>query len=195
MKSVSPLVLLKSFLLVIVLLGVATMKAEAKISPQDRAKIESTVNSFSVLADQNAYQFLGRILAPQVTLDYRSIFGGEVSTVSNKELMQQWSNFLPGFDTTFHRLINFNIQDAGNHSDEQVIVDVEFNAKHWLGDKGYWEVFGNYQFTLIKNQQDWRISAIKVDSKGERGSREALEKAPALAKQKLAERNAKLLDF
>ena len=49
---------------------------------RDEAQVHSNLNSFSALADQGAYEYLGRLLAPQLTVDYTTLFGGEAQQVS-----------------------------------------------------------------------------------------------------------------
>jgi hypothetical protein len=89
------------------LVGVFTM-GHAAISHSNRdkdiASIHSNLNSFSALADNNAYEYLTLLFAPHVTTDYTSLFGGEAVTQKREILMQNWAAFLPGFDKNIPQL-------------------------------------------------------------------------------------------
>ncbi|WP_342344093.1 nuclear transport factor 2 family protein [Vibrio owensii] len=90
-------------------IGVIAMNVNAQTMSLDEAKIRSNINSFSALADQGAFEYLGRLFAPVLTVDYTTLFGGEAQQVKRQDLMQQWAGFLPGFDATFHDLSNLNV--------------------------------------------------------------------------------------
>ncbi|WP_220348056.1 nuclear transport factor 2 family protein [Thalassotalea euphylliae] len=171
---------------------------------QDEAKIRSTIYSFSALADQSAFEYLGALFAPEVTLDYTELFGGEVQIVTNQALMQQWAGFLPGFDTTFHELSNMRVsqleiaahqKSAQQNSEHQknAQVNVDFTASHWLGKSYYWSISGEYQFTLANYDGHWVIQSAKLFAKSESGSREVLEKVAPFAAEKLAAKRQRLI--
>lgn len=166
------------------------MSVQAQILTRDEAQIRSNIQSFSALADQDAYEYLGRLFAPEVLVDYTSLFGGEAETVDRVELMKRWAGFLPGFDTTYHDLTNLNVDIDGDNA----TASVDFTASHWLGDDGFWAVSGSYDFMLSKIDGHWAIKSVKVHGKGEEGSRDVLGKVGALAKENLDSRNARLIN-
>lgn len=161
----------KFLLSILVTLMISTTNAKTH-SPmsQDEAKIRSAIYSFSALADQNAFAHLGRLFAPTITLDYRAIFGGEPSVATPQSLMQQWAGFLPGFDTTYHELSNINVVIK----DDSAMVGVDFIARHWHGDNGFWAVSGRYHFALEKVADNWLINSLTVNNVSESGSRDVL---------------------
>ena len=53
---------LKRFLFLLV--GMVAMNVNAQMMTLDEAKIRSNINSFSALADQGAFEYLGRLLGP-----------------------------------------------------------------------------------------------------------------------------------
>lgn len=167
------------------------MTAQAKTLTQDEAQIRSNIQSFSALADQDAYEYLGRLFAPEVLVDYTSLFGGEAETVDRVELMKRWAGFLPGFDTTYHDLSNLNVDIDGDNA----TATVDFTASHWLGADGFWAVSGRYDFTLSKLDGQWAIKSVKVHGKGEEGSRDVLGKVGAFAKDNLEVRNARAISL
>ena len=109
---------LKQYLLLFI--GVITMSVNAQTMTLDEAKIRSNINSFSALADQGAFEYLGRLFASELTVDYTTLFGGEAQQVKRQDLMQQWAGFLPGFDATFHDLSNLNVFINGDKANATV---------------------------------------------------------------------------
>ncbi|AIW20679.1 nuclear transport factor 2 family protein [Vibrio coralliilyticus] len=175
---------LRQYLLLFI--GVITMSVNAQTMTLDEAKIRSNINSFSALADQGAFEYLGRLLAPELTVDYTTLFGGEAQQVKRQDLMQQWAGFLPGFDATFHDLSNLNVFINGDKAN----ATVDFTASHWSGEEGFWAVSGGYEFGLQRAGDNWQITSVKLNRKAEQGSRDVLAEAPKYAAQNLKTREA-----
>ncbi|AIS57755.1 nuclear transport factor 2 family protein [Vibrio coralliilyticus] len=175
---------LKQYLLLFI--GVITMSVNAQTMTLDEAKIRSNINSFSALADQGAFEYLGRLFAPELTVDYTTLFGGEAQQVKHQDLMQQWAGFLPGFDATFHDLSNLNVFINGDKAN----ATVDFTASHWSGEEGFWSVSGEYEFGLQRAGDNWQITSVKLNRKAEQGSRDVLAEAPKHAAQNLKTREA-----
>ncbi|WP_406609460.1 nuclear transport factor 2 family protein [Agarivorans sp. JK6] len=182
---------MKLIKLLIISIGVLSMTVNASTLSQDEAQIRSNINSYAALADQAAFEYLGRLFAPEVSLDYTSLFGGEVQQINREELMMQWAGFLPGFDTTFHQISNHRVTVNDNSANARV----DFTASHWLGSDGFWQISGEYVFTLQRVQNNWEISSVQLISKQETGSREVLAKAPEQANAKLIKRNQARVSF
>ncbi|USE01853.1 nuclear transport factor 2 family protein [Vibrio sp. SCSIO 43133] len=167
-------------------IGAITMNVNAQTMPLDEAKIRSNINSFSALADQGAFEYLGRLFAPELTVDYTTLFGGEAQLVKRQDLIKQWAGFLPGFDATFHHLSNLNVSIDGDKAN----ATVDFTASHWLGAVGFWAVSGEYEFELQRASDNWQITSVKLNRKAEQGSRDILAEAPNQAAQNLKSREA-----
>ena len=106
----------------VMLVGVFTMGHAATPHlnrDKDIASIHSNLNSFSALADNNAYEYLTLLFAPHVTTDYTSLFGGDAVTQKREVLMQNWAAFLPGFDKTFHKKNSKNL--LKKHKYKQIV--------------------------------------------------------------------------
>lgn len=169
-------------------LGVLSFSISAAELTRDEAQIRSNINGYAALADQGAYQHLGRLFADKLVVDYTSLWGGEPATVSNVDLMKQWSGFLPGFDTTYHDLSNLNVQVEG----DKATASVDFTASHYLAD-GHWQVSGSYEYKLNRANDNWVINSVKLNYKDEAGSRDVLGEAPKHAVKNLAERDSHLI--
>ncbi|WP_245907199.1 nuclear transport factor 2 family protein [Photobacterium sanctipauli] len=167
------------------------MTVNAQTLTRDEAQIRSALNSFSAMADQGAYEYLGRLFSPELTVDYTSLFGGEPQKVSRQDLMKQWAGFLPGFDTTYHELSNMQVVVNGS----SVSAKVDITASHWLGDDGFWAVTGEYAFLMAKVEGHWHITSVTLKANSEDGSRDILAQAPRFAEQKLKAKEARKNSF
>lgn len=167
------------------LIGAFSMTVNANTISQDQAQISSTIQSYATMADQGAFEYLGRVFAPEIVVDYTSLFGGEPQKTTREALMQQWSNFLPGFDTTYHQLSNFDIKVNG----DKALASVDFEASHWIGKDGFWQIAGQYDFNLKRAPHSWVITSVKVIAGNESGSRDVLAEAPKHAVENLKARN------
>lgn len=157
----------------------------------DEAKVKRTVYGFSALADHGAFEYLGAVMAPQVSVDYTSLFGGQAELLKRETLMNRWSEFLPGFDITFHELSDMKVMISGNNA----TVNVNFTASHWLGDTGFWQISGRYEFVVIKSADLWLISSIKTIADSEQGSRDILSGVAQHANKNLAATKARLVSY
>lgn len=168
------------------------MSAFASANESDKAQIESVIESFSAFADRGAFDYLGRLMTDEVTVDYTSLFGGEPATVSNVELMRQWAGLLPGFDVTRHDLSNIRVNIKGDKATATSdITASHYLGKDGLGKDGFWRITGDYLFHLEKSAVGWQIRSVKLNFKEEKGDRSLLEKAMARAEQ-LAVKNLRL---
>ena len=143
------------------------------------------------MADQGTFEYLGRLLVPQLTVDYTTLNGGEAQQVKRQDLMAQWANFLPGFDATFDDLSNMKI----DIKDDSTKATVDLTASHWLGGDGFWSVSGEYSFTLKRTDNNWQITSIKLNREGEKSDRAVLNEAPKAAQANLKARKAKLVHY
>ena len=83
---------------------------------KDRLAITDVVNSIGTLADLGQYERLQQLFSDRVTVDYTSLFPGEVQEISAEQLMTQWQSVLPGFDTTQHLITNHQITIDGDEA-------------------------------------------------------------------------------
>ena len=136
-----------------------------------------------------------------MSVDYTSLFGGQVKQTPREVLMQRWESFLPGFDTTYHELRDLKVE----LTEHGATVNVDFTASHWLGDEGFWEISGEYEFTLeiasptdtadstLNAPNQWQITGVKAIGKRESGSRDVLGEVAKFAEQNHLQRQAQRL--
>jgi ketosteroid isomerase-like protein len=134
--------------------------------PGDIAAVTTVVESVATLADRGEFDALENLYAPEVRVDYTSLAGGEPEVKSARALMSEWAAVLPGFDRTRHALSNIKVHLNGSTATASASVV----ADHWLGGQ-HWQVSGRYDYGLVRDGREWRITAHKLTVTGERGSR------------------------
>ena len=107
------------------------------------------------------------LLADEVTLDYVSVFGGEVETVAADGVIDRWRALLPGFDATQHFL--------GALAEIDGTVQGAVRGYHVVGDE-IWMLAGWYRLTLDAADPP-RIAGIVLTASHETGSRELVTRA------------------
>ena len=147
---------------------------------RDRIAITDVVNSMGTLADLGQYDQLQQLFTDEVTVDYTSLFPGEVQNISSEQLMTQWQSTLPGFDATQHMITNHQITVDGDEATAVAYV----RATHKLGD-AMWVVGGYYVDELVRTDEGWKLKAIQYNALYEEGDRSLVEQAAA----RVAERN------
>ncbi|MBL0924004.1 MAG: nuclear transport factor 2 family protein [Sphingomonadaceae bacterium] len=157
-------------------LGIAN-PAIAETYPAEEAAIKTVIEGVALLADRGEFDALERLYAPEVRIDYTSLAGGEPQVKSNVALMTEWASMLPGFDRTRHAISNIRVTVNG----VKATATADVVADHWV--KGlFWQVSGRYDYGLVKDGRDWKISFHKLTVTGEQGTRDVFGPAGEAAK-------------
>jgi hypothetical protein len=143
-------------------------------SPIDEARIAGVISAVAVYADNRDFRPLQRFFAPETTIDYTSLWGGEPQRLVPSALMDAWAGLLPGFDATRHELSDIQIQISDNAAAAQARV----RATHWLGDRT-WVVAGSYDYALVRVDTGWQVSRLTLHLADESGDRKIVEEAAA----------------
>lgn len=131
------------------------------------AAVTATVVDFFRAVDTRDWDTVRALLADEVTLDYVSLFGGEVETLPAAEVVERWRKLLPGFDATQHFL--------GLLAESDGVVRGNVRGCHRL-DGEEWTVAGWYDLTLTTPGTP-RIAAIVLTATYETGHRDLLGRA------------------
>lgn len=142
------------------------------ITTPDEAAIKTIVESVANLADQGNFESLEKLYAEEIEVDYTSAFGGEVELKSPQGLMTQWATILPGFERTRHQISNIETVVNGN----QATATADVKANHYLNDN-FWQIYGIYEYSLVKEDGQWEINKMTFLAKSEQGSRDIINQA------------------
>ncbi|SIO40571.1 nuclear transport factor 2 family protein [Halodesulfovibrio marinisediminis] len=145
----------------------------------DTALLETLVESLGVLLDLRLFNTLETMLTDEVTVDYTSLFGGEPHTASPKDVIYRWKESLCGFDATRHKLENIRVELKG----QEATVKADATAIYFLHEH-IWEGKGKYVFGCRFTAEGWKVRSLQFDFKSEKGTRDILEQAWALAEKK-----------
>ncbi|MFD1052334.1 nuclear transport factor 2 family protein, partial [Kibdelosporangium lantanae] len=129
---------------------------------------DTTIHLFFRAVDTRDWDTVAATLADQVTLDYTSLFGGEVETLTPDEITGRWRGLLPGFDATMHML--------GPLVDDGDTVRCNVRAYHHI-DGRTWMVAGWYTLHIVQSATGARIAGIRIESSYEEGGRDLVELA------------------
>jgi hypothetical protein len=161
--------------------GSSASTSEAELAPVgdiETSKVISVVSSIPLAVDLAVYDLAEQAFAPQVTIDYTSLWGGEPATMAPAELMTAWRGIVPGFDATWHELSDVSATVTGDTATATAFVD----GRHWIGDK-LWRPVGNYNWDLQKIDGEWKVTRMEFAMTEEIGDRavatEAMERASA----------------
>lgn len=134
-------------------------------SPEE-AQVRTLVSSIPLAVDRAAYDFAKAAFAPEVVVDYTSLWGGEPFTTTPTELVDAWRGIIPGFDTTWHELGDVTVKIDGDTATASAFVDV----RHWIGDR-LWRPIGTYYWDVERIEYIWRVTRMEFDMTNEIGDR------------------------
>jgi hypothetical protein len=143
-------------------------------SPADQARIAGVISAVAVYADNRDFRPLERFFAPEITIDYTSLWGGEPQRFTPSALMDAWAGLLPGFDATRHELSDIQVEIR----DDVARAQARVRATHWLGDRT-WVVAGSYDYALSRTDTGWQVSRMRFHLSGESGDRALVQEAAA----------------
>jgi hypothetical protein len=143
------------------------------LSRLDEILIQRTVLAMICDVDLMQLDAAEQLFAPEIEVDYTSLWGGSPANMSAAELVGSWKTLLPGFDATWHELGEISVRVNGSTADASCTVA----ARHWI-DGAVWLPKGRYEFGLTK-KTGWRISKMRLIVTEEIGDRALAEKARA----------------
>jgi fermentation-respiration switch protein FrsA (DUF1100 family) len=159
--------------------------AQAPLGAPDEAQVVSVVSSIPLAVDLARYELAEAAFAPQVVVDYTSLWGGEASTMTPAELMTAWRGIVPGFTATLHELGPVRASVSGDRATASAFVD----GRHWIGNR-LWRPVGHYHWELARLDGQWKVTRMVFAMTQEMGDRALAQEAMARAKtpQQLASR-------
>ncbi|MEM8793733.1 MAG: nuclear transport factor 2 family protein [Pseudomonadota bacterium] len=145
------------------------------------AQIRTLVSSIPLAVDRAAYDLAEAAFAPEIVIDYTSLWGGEPSTTTPAALMDAWRGIVPGFDVTWHELGPVTVEIDG----ETATANASIDGRHWIDDR-LWRPIGDYHWDLSRIDGDWRVTRMEFAMTKEIGDRslaqEAMDRAAEASK-------------
>ena len=140
----------------------------------DRANIHDTVLKLYLYSDRKQWDLFPTIIAPEMTLDYTRMFGGQPRTVSPADLVETWTPYLNKLTASQHVMASVLIDLPQPGTSEKVVkANVDTNVIVHLVREGFeggdqTSNGGRAELEVVKVSEDpasgnpWRISALKV---------------------------------
>lgn len=150
----------------------AQQRALAPVGDIETARVITLVSSIPLAVDLAAYDLAERAFAPQVVIDYTSLWGGEAATMTPQALMTAWRGIVPGFTATWHELSDVRATVSGDRARATAFVD----GRHWI-DRDLWRPVGNYVWELERRDGRWMVTAMTFQMTQEIGDRGIAERA------------------
>lgn len=147
------------------------------LSKLDEILIQRTILAMICDVDLLQLNAAERLFAPQVEVDYTSLWGGSPAVMAPADLIGSWRTLLPGFDATWHELDDIAVRIDGTKAEASCAVA----ARHWI-DGAVWLPKGRYEFALV-NTGAWRISRMRFVLTEELGDRALVDKARGKTKR------------
>jgi len=142
----------------------------------DTARIITLVSSIPLAVDRAAYDLAQDAFAPEIVIDYTSLWGGEPATMTPADLMTAWRGIVPGFDATWHELGPVSVTRDGDTATATAFVD----GRHWIGDE-LWRPVGTYVWDVANIDGAWKVTRMVFEMTEEIGDRalaaQAMERA------------------
>lgn len=131
----------------------------------NKFSIMETISKFSYFADHHKWDNLRKLFTDQITIDYTSLAGGEPAKLDAEALIKHWEPALSKYKMTQHIITNHIIELQGESA---ATCKAYFQAVHEnpnrFGDHK-WTLGGEYIFSLLKVNEDWKIAGITMTAK------------------------------
>ena len=135
-----------------------------KPDENEKWKIVEAYSAIFIHSDLHQWDRLKLCFSETITMDYASLNGQPASTVKRDDLISAWSGFLPKFTFTLHYLTNHAVTVV----DDRASASCYGHAVHHLeGTAGgdLWEVYGTYNVELVKQNDNWLVTALRYNHK------------------------------
>jgi hypothetical protein len=153
----------------------------APVGDMETSRVIQLVSSIPLAVDLANYDLAEAAFAPSIVIDYTSLWGGEANTMTPQELMAGWRGIVPGFDATFHELINVRATVTG----ARAVATANVDGRHWIGSR-LWRPIGAYHWDLEKRDGRWLVTRMVFTMTQEIGDRalaaEAMERVRQTAR-------------
>jgi hypothetical protein len=146
----------------------------------ESAKVIALVSSIPLAVDLACYDLAEAAFAPEVVIDYTSLWGGEPQRLTPGALMDAWRSLVPGFDATRHELKDVEAKVEGDGATATAFVD----GRHWIGGS-LWRPIGSYRWTLRRMDGRWKVTEMTFAMTQEVGDRGLAKIAAERAKRRV----------
>lgn len=143
------------------------------LSTDDRLAIIETCAKLTYFIDERAWSRLAEILAPEVTIDYTDLFGGEAMRTPRADYIRNAELLLGNLDATHHHVGgHFVVEEDGKVRCVSQVTATHLKATP-TGDP-LWTVGAQYEMELAPDNGTWRITKVRAVQRWCTGNREVM---------------------
>ncbi len=137
---------------------------------EEKRKIVDKILDIFIGVDQHDWERCKAAMIEEPLVDYSSLNGNPGAKVKVAELIAGWAAFLPKFKATMHFTTNYVVK----LNNDTATAFCYGHAIHLLPHKPgeTWEVFGTYDYQLIKSPAGWKVTSMKFNLKHQIGKPE-----------------------
>jgi hypothetical protein len=135
-------------------------------------EIQNTVTRMLHAIDALDWPAFRAAFAPEIRLDFTSLFPGEPETLSVDSLVGRWEPMAHGYDATHHQLGPVVVLES---DERRATAEAHVIADHHLAEASggpLWSAVGHYRWTLEKRDGAWNITSIVFQLAFQHGNRE-----------------------
>jgi hypothetical protein len=144
----------------------------------DRDNVRAAVTRVSHEIDRRRWPELRALFAEVVTVDYTSLFGGEIRQQKADDLIDGWRRAFAPVPTTQHVLGPVDVEVKGAEATAHCHVRA-YHVCRGLPGGDEWLVAGHYVFELARGEGAWKIRAMKLETSYQSGNMKLFEEALA----------------
>lgn len=134
----------------------------------DGAAIRRVVDEIDNACDLKEWRRCRSYFMDEIEVDFESLSGDKPAKIPADALIEAWKTNLFEDKKTYHQRSNHSIKIDGG---EAVVFSkgYAFNLLEKGKVTGLWEVWGFYTHKLVKTENGWKCSAMKLDVIYQRG--------------------------
>jgi SnoaL-like domain len=148
--------------------GVSVEALAARVAAlEDERAVLAAVDALDLAVDAKDWSAARALFADQIDADFSSL-GGAPGRIAADDLVAGWRSNLFAGKPSFHLRGGAEVRLAGDSA--QVIANgYAWNALPQRTENNFWEVWGRYEFSLVRAGEGWKIAAMKFVATHQRG--------------------------
>jgi len=123
--------------------------------------IRNVIARIANTIDTRRWEELRALFADEVTIDYTSLFGGEVQRQRADETVAGWRRLLSPLDATQHVIGAIEVAIDGDRASAQCHVR-GYHVRHDAPGGSEWMVAGQWLFDLNARHGTWQIGSMTL---------------------------------
>ncbi|MEO1061239.1 MAG: nuclear transport factor 2 family protein [Actinomycetota bacterium] len=152
----------------------------------DRLDIAEVKYRYALGLDTRNWELYRSIFTDRVDVDFSSYDGGEPSTMDADDWVGRAKVLFTGLDSSHHQMTNPMIEVDVDEAELTMYLQAQHLLVHPDGDPLF-TIGGYYRDRLVRTDEGWRLSAVRLVVLWTAGNRDLMRRAAALGRERLVE--------